>query len=80
MIDYPKLKTKDSHKAILEILTEKGKSTEEVKKELLNIYKIDYCSRHVRGHIKDLLTLGWIKRVVMKDVDMRILFYTRKLP
>lgn len=78
MIDHPKLKTKDSHKAILEILTDNRKSTEQVRKELLNIYKIDYTSRHVREHIKDLLLLGWIKRILKKDADMRILFYTKE--
>ena len=68
---------KDSHKAILEILTDKEKSTEQVRKELLDIYRINYCSRTVREHIKDLLTLGWIKRVV-KGSDMRVRHYQRK--
>lgn len=64
-----------SHETILEIITNK-KTTEQVKEELSTKYKINYTSRYVRQHIKDMVILGWIKLVVVSS-DMRKKYYQK---
>ena len=74
---YAPPRYRDSHEAILEILTDEAKRPNQIREELFEIYSIDYTLRTVREHLRDLLTLGWIRRILQKDADMRKRFYLR---
>jgi hypothetical protein len=67
--------TNQAFNYIMDILKE-IKSVEEVTEELLHTYRINYCIRYVREHIKELLRINLVKRVVVLT-DGRKKYYVR---